>query len=65
MQVRWIYADIDGLLNNGRVCRQADDIDVAVAGQMDAGYVALQTARFRPGRLDDFSKGEIAGGTSG
>ncbi|ESJ73281.1 hypothetical protein CFSAN001075_22928 [Salmonella enterica subsp. enterica serovar Hartford str. CFSAN001075] len=63
MQVRMDLRDDDGLLNNGRVWLQADDIDVKPwLGKWMQDNVALQTARFSLEGWMTLSKGEIAGG---
>ena len=47
MQVRMDLRDDDGLLNNGRVWLQADDIDVKPwLGDWMQDNIALETARF-------------------
>ncbi|MBN6044802.1 AsmA2 domain-containing protein YhdP [Citrobacter sp. ku-bf4] len=63
MQVRMDLRDDDGLLNNGRVWLQADDIDVKPwLGKWMQDNVALETARFSLEGWMTISKGEIAGG---
>lgn len=63
MQVRMDLRDDDGLLNNGRVWLQADDIDVKPwLGRWMQDNVALETARFSLEGWMNISKGEIAGG---
>lgn len=63
MQVRMDLRDDEGLLNNGRVWLQADDIDVKPwLGKWMQDNVALETARFSLEGWMTISKGEIAGG---
>lgn len=63
MQVRMDLRDDDGLLNNGRVWLQADDIDVKPwLGKWMQDNVALETARFSLEAWMTLSKGDIAGG---
>ncbi|POT55064.1 DUF3971 domain-containing protein [Citrobacter amalonaticus] len=63
MQVRMDLRDDDGLLNNGRVWLQADDIDVTPwLGKWMQDNVALETARFSLEGWMTISKGEISGG---
>ena len=63
MQVRMDLRDDEGLLNNGRVWLQADDIDVKPwLGKWMQDNVALETARFSLEAWMTINKGEIAGG---
>ncbi|QRG79544.1 AsmA2 domain-containing protein YhdP [Citrobacter sp. R56] len=63
MQVRMDLRDDEGLLNNGRVWLQADDIDVKPwLGKWMQDNVALQTARFSLEGWMTLSKGEVSGG---
>ncbi|HFZ8996174.1 TPA: AsmA2 domain-containing protein YhdP [Citrobacter freundii] len=63
MQVRMDLRDDNGLLNNGRVWLQADDIDVKPwLGKWMQDNVALQTARFSLQGWMTLKKGEISGG---
>lgn len=63
MQVRMDLRDDEGLLNNGRVWLQADDIDVKPwLGKWMQDNVALQTARFSTEGWMTLSKGEISSG---
>jgi len=63
MQVRMDLRDDDGLLNNGRVWLQADDIDVKPwLGKWMQDNVALETARFSLEGWMTLNKGEIEGG---
>ncbi|WP_436859061.1 AsmA2 domain-containing protein YhdP [Citrobacter tructae] len=63
MQVRMDLRDDEGLLNNGRVWLQADDIDVKPwLGKWMQDNVALETARFSLEGWMTISKGEISGG---
>ncbi|MTH45636.1 AsmA2 domain-containing protein YhdP [Intestinirhabdus alba] len=63
MLVRMDLRDDDGLLNNGRVWLQADDIDVKPwLGKWMQDNVALQTARFSLEGWMTLAKGEISGG---
>ncbi|MGI3453194.1 AsmA2 domain-containing protein YhdP, partial [Citrobacter arsenatis] len=63
MQVRMDLRDDEGLLNNGRVWLQADDIDVKPwLGKWMQDNVALQTARFSLEAWMTISKGVVSGG---
>ena len=63
MQVRMDLRDDNGLLNNGRVWLQADDIDVKPwLGKWMQDNVALQTARFSLEAWMTISKGVVSGG---
>ena len=63
MQVRMDLRDDDGLLNNGRLWLQADDIDVKPwLGRWMQDNVALESARFSLEGWMTISKGDIAGG---
>ncbi|CAH5955971.1 hypothetical protein AN2351V1_0473, partial [Citrobacter koseri] len=63
MQVRMDLRDDDGLLNNGRVWLQADDIDVKPwLGKWMQDNVALQTARFSLEGWMTLTKGEVSSG---
>ena len=63
MQVRMDLRDDNGLLNNGRVWLQADDIDVKPwLGKWMQDNVALQTARFSLEAWMTIRKGVVSGG---
>lgn len=63
MQVRMDLRDDNGLLNNGKIWLQADDIDVKPwLGQWMQDKVALETARFSLEGWVDIARGDISGG---
>ncbi len=63
MQVRMDLRDDNGLLNNGRLWLQADDVDVKPwLGKWMQDNVALDSARFSLEGWVTVSKGEIASG---
>ena len=63
MQVRMDLRDDNGLLNNGRLWLQADDVDVKPwLGKWMQDNVALDSARFSLEGWMTVSKGEIASG---
>ena len=63
MKVRMDLRDDDGLLNNGRVWLQADDIDVKPwLGKWMRDNVALEDARFSLEGWLTLNKGEVSGG---
>nr|WP_318384642.1 AsmA2 domain-containing protein YhdP [uncultured Enterobacter sp.] len=63
MKVRMDLRDDDGLLNNGRVWLQADDIDVKPwLGKWMKDNIALDDARFSLEGWVTLSKGEVASG---
>ncbi|XPE40199.1 hypothetical protein ACNKHK_21010 [Shigella flexneri] len=61
--MRMDLRDDNGLLNNGRVWLQADDIDVKPwLGKWMQDNVALQTARFSLEAWMTINKGVVSGG---
>lgn len=63
MQVRMDLRDDNGVLNNGKIWLQADDIDLKPwLGQWMQDKVALESARFSLEGWLDIARGDIAGG---
>ncbi|WP_181947617.1 hypothetical protein, partial [Klebsiella pneumoniae] len=63
MQVRMDLRDDEGLLSNGRVWLQADDIDLKPwLGKWMQDNIALETAQFSLEGWMTIDKGDVTGG---